>query len=213
MKKGSRVADVGTDHGYLPIYLLQKDIASSVLACDLREQPLASAKANAERFGITKRIAFRLSDGLSSVAPDEFDTLVCAGMGGDLIEMILRDAPYLRSGDYTLILQPQSACPALRSYLVSNGFAVREEKLLKEGRFFYTVMRCEKGESAPLSPGQQYLPPWLEKNDLLPDFAARQEQLLKITVEGLRSAEHQRPEKLSYFETAFSEVRKMRKML
>ena len=211
---GSRVADIGTDHGYLPIWLLHNGIASHVIACDLREQPLASARQNAARFG-TEGIEFRLSDGLAEIAPDEADTIVCAGMGGDLIAMILDAAPWLRDECYTLILQPQSAAPALRRYLTQNGFGIREEALLQEGRFYYTVLRVRFGGAQPLSPGQEHLPPQLLAcgSPLLPEYAARVESLLRTTVEGLSGAQTQRPEKRAYYEQALREVETIRRSL
>ena len=211
---GSRVADIGTDHGYLPIWLLHNGIASHVIACDLREQPLASARQNAARFG-TEGIEFRLSDGLAKIAPGEVNTVVCAGMGGDLIAMILAAAPWLRDARYTLILQPQSAAPALRRYLTQNGFGIREETLLREGRFYYTVLRVRFGGAQPLSPGQEHLPPQLLAcgSPLLPEYAARVEALLRTTVEGLAGAQTQRPEKRAYYEQALREVETIRRSL
>lgn len=213
--KNARVADVGTDHGYLAIHLLQEQIASSVIACDLRAAPLESAKANAVKFGVRENITFRLADGLSKIRPGEADTVVCAGMGGDLIMMILQKAPWLKDEKYTLILQPQSAVPTLRAWLCSEGFEIREEKLLEEGGFFYTVMRLQFGKKSALTPGQQYLPPSLlaDKSPLLAAYAERMEHLVQITVDGLRNAEKQRPEKLAYFEQALLEIQQMRKQL
>ena len=89
---GDRVADVGCDHGHLSIHLLQTGIASHVYVSDVREGPLSSAKRNAETYGITDRIDFFLSDGVQSL-PRDFDTLVCAGMGGDTMVSILSAAP------------------------------------------------------------------------------------------------------------------------
>lgn len=106
---GARVADIGTDHGYLGLYLLQNGLAAHVLAADLRPQPLQTAKLHAAKFGFAGQMEFRLSDGLAEIGPDEADTIVCAGMGGDLIVEILSACPWLHKKNYTLILQPQSA--------------------------------------------------------------------------------------------------------
>ena len=210
----SRVADIGTDHGYLPVWLLKQGVATHVIACDLRAQPLASARANAARFGV-ENITFRLSDGLAEVGPEEVDTVVCAGMGGDLIAMILEVAPWLCNARYTLILQPQSAAPALRCWLSEHGFGIREETLVREGRFYYTVLRAGFGGAQTLSPGQQHLPPALiaSGSPLLPAYAARVELLLQTTVDGLASAQMQRPEKRAYYEQALREVQEVRRTL
>ena len=161
---GARVADVGCDHGYLSIHLLQSGIASHVYAADVRPGPLSSAKRNAARHGVTEQIDFFLSDGVQSL-PRDFDTLVCAGMGADTIVSILQAAPWLRNGDYRLILQCQSKTPMLRRYLSKNGWAISEETVLRDGRFLYTVMEVLWQPEAPeLTPGQWYFPPALLKN-------------------------------------------------
>ena len=103
--EGARVADIGCDHGYLSLYLLQTGRAAFVHACDLREKPLENARENAARFGISKGLCLSCADGLLAVDPAGVDTIVCAGMGGDLMAQILRDAPWVRDERYLLILQ------------------------------------------------------------------------------------------------------------
>ena len=166
---GDRVADVGCDHGYLGIYLLERNIAKHVLASDLREGPLQSARANAALFKTEDRMEFFLSDGLRSV-PHSFDTLVCAGMGAETMISILEAAPWLKDKIYRLILQCQNKTCLLRRYLSENSFAIREERVLRDGRFLYTVMEAGYSPSAPvLTPGQWYIPPvMLEAPE--PDF-------------------------------------------
>ena len=174
---GDRVADIGCDHGYLSIYLLKNGIAHSVIAADINEQPLQSAVINAQRFGVRDQIAFFLSDGVQSI-PRNFDTLVCAGMGGDTMVSILSAAPWLKSDCYRLILQCQSKTPMLRKYLADNGFAIRREVVLRDGRFLYTVMEvvfCP--EESKLTIGQQFFPPALLKN-ITPETREYYERLI-----------------------------------
>lgn len=207
------VADIGTDHGYLGIYLLQKGAAERVLACDLRPLPLQKARENAALFGVSDKMEFRLSDGLEKLAPGEADTIVCAGMGGDLIVRILSACPWVRDGKYTLILQPQSAGQALRLWLAENGFAVSREELVQDGGFLYTVLRARYcGAARTLSPGQQYVSEQLLTggSPLLAAYFTRIENALRATVEGLRGAEHPRPERLAYHEAALREIIEMR---
>ena len=123
---GDRVADVGCDHGYLSIYLLKNNIAASVIASDIGEGPLKSAMSNADRFGVADNIRFFLSDGVQSI-PREFDTLVCAGMGGDTMISILEAASWLRSRQYRLVLQCQTRVHLLRQYLSEKGWLIRDE--------------------------------------------------------------------------------------
>lgn len=209
---GCRVADVGTDHGYLAIYLLQNGIAASVIAADLRERPLSKARANARRYGVLDKIRFTLSDGLEKIPPDDVDTIVCAGMGGDCIIHILQAADWLRDARYTLVLQPQSAGQALRKYLTGSGFAIEEETLAKDGGFYYTVLRARFGKAAPLTPGQQYVSPQLLASGSahLPAYLARIESALRTTVEGLRTSEKAAPERVAYYTQALREVEEMR---
>ena len=172
---GDRVADVGCDHGYLSIHLLREGIASQVIAGDIRPMPLESAIRNAEKYGVRDRIAFYLSDGVKSI-PRNFDTLVCAGMGGDTMISILKAAPWLKSKDYRLILQCQSKTPLLRKYLSAQGWRIAKESVLRDGRFLYTVMEVLWQPDTPrLTTGQWYFPPalLLDPSPELPEYYDR----------------------------------------
>ena len=161
---GDRVADIGCDHGYLGIYLLQRGIAASIIASDINEGPLQSAKRNAEKYGLAEKMSFHLSDGAKNI-PREFDTMVCAGMGADTMISILNAAPWLKDSRYRMILQCQSKTPLLRRYLSENGWHIARESALKDGRFLYTVMEaCWNPDAPRLTVGQWYLPPALLSN-------------------------------------------------
>ena len=154
-----RAADVGCDHGYLAIHLLQSGAVESVIASDINEMPLQSALHNAVRYGVREKMSFYLSDGVRNI-PRDFDCLICAGMGGDTMVSILEAAPWLRSDQYTLILQCQSKTPLLRRYLSDNGWAIDRETILRDGKFLYTVIRALWDPAAPrLTVGGWYLPP------------------------------------------------------
>lgn len=156
---GDRVADIGCDHGYLGIYLLKNNIASSIVASDVRKMPLRSAMVNAEKYGVQDRITFFLSNGVNKI-PRDFNTLVCAGMGADTIMTILSDAPWLMNSQYRLILQCQSKTPELRRYLSDQGWRIAEETVLRDGKFLYTVMDVHWNPDSPkLTIGQTYFPP------------------------------------------------------
>lgn len=161
VNRGDRVADIGCDHGYLSIYLLHHHIASFVFAADINEMPLASAKRNAEKFGIQNNLRFFLSNGLENVEKD-FDVMICAGMGADTMISILSAASWLKSGKYRLILQCQSKTPSLRQFLTEEGWHIHRESVLRDGRFLYTVMEVLwRPEEPRLTPGQLYFPPAL----------------------------------------------------
>ena len=176
---GDRVADIGCDHGYLSIYLLKKGIAHSVIASDIKEGPLHNAVRNSEKFGVRDKMTFYLSDGVRNI-PREFDTLVCAGMGGDTMVSILSAAPWLQSSQYRLILQCQSKTPLLRRYLSDNGWSIAAEKVLKDGKFLYTIMEVLWQPDAPrLTPAECYIPPALAESEEAQAYR-------KWVVEGLR---------------------------
>lgn len=161
---GERVADIGCDHGYLSIYLLTQGIARSVIAADIREQPLLSAVRNAQKFGVRDRIEFYLSDGVRSI-PRDFDTMVCAGMGADTMISIIEAAPWLKRSAYRLILQCQSKSHMLRRYLSEHGWRITEESVLRDGRFLYTVMEVYYEPDYPrLTVGQWCFPPAMLEN-------------------------------------------------
>ena len=161
---GDRVADIGCDHGYLGIYLLTNNIASSVIAADINQQPLDSAFRNANKYGTAEKMKFYLSDGVKNI-PRDFDTLVCAGMGADTIISILSSAPWLQSDAYRLILQCQSKTPVLRKFLSEGGWRITEESVLRDGRFLYTVMEVNWQPDYPkLTIGEWYFPPAILEN-------------------------------------------------
>lgn len=161
---GDRVADVGCDHGYLSIHLLTGGIARSCIASDINEQPLLSAVRNAEKYGVRDKMEFYLSDGVRNI-PRDFDTMVCAGMGADTMVSILEAAPWLRSGQYRLVLQCQSKTPMLRRYLSENGWRITEEAVLRDGKFLYTVMEVYYEPDYPrLTQAEYYFPPALLEN-------------------------------------------------
>ena len=170
--RGDRVADIGCDHGYLSIYLLKNGIASSVIASDINEGPLQSAMHNARKFGVHENISFYQSDGARNI-PREFDTLICAGMGGDTMVHILENAPWLKNAQYRLVLQCQSKTPLLRRYLSENGWRITEESVLRDGKFLYTVMEVYFQPDYPrLEVGEWYFPPALLENpsEAVPDY-------------------------------------------
>ena len=186
VKKGDRVADIGCDHGYLSIHLLTNGIARSCIASDVAKGPLQSAKDNARKFGVSENITFHLSDGVQSI-PRDFDTLVCAGMGGDTMIHILESAPWLKSEQYRLILQCQSKRPELRKWLYENGFAIRRETLAKDGKFCYPVTEVVYAPGESLKGAEFYITPALRASGspLLPEFYDRVVGGIRTSVEGL----------------------------
>ena len=197
VNQGDRVADVGCDHGYLSIHLLTGGVARSAIASDVAEGPLQSAIRNAEKFGVRDRMEFYLSDGVRNI-PRDFDTLICAGMGADTMISILEAAPWLKSSQYRLILQCQSKRPELRRYLAANGWHIRRETLVKEGKFYYPISEVVYEPGHSLTPAQCHIPPALieDGSPLLPEFLERVLFGLRKSVEGLSKTGGEKYEEL-----------------
>lgn len=187
---GDRVADVGCDHGYLGIHLLLEGVARSVIASDINEMPLDSARRNAEKYGVAEKITFHQSSGVRHI-PHNFDTLVCAGMGADTIMSILADAPWLRDPKYRLILQCQSKRPDLRKYLYRHGYAIRRETLAKDGKFLYPVMEVIYEPCPEPKPEEYYVTPALlaSGSPLVPEYLDRVTNVVEKIVTGHACAE------------------------
>lgn len=142
--KGNRVCDVGCDHGFVPIYLVQQGISPNVLAMDLREGPLHAAREHVAAYGLEGQIVTRLSDGLHNYSIGEADTLICAGMGGGLMQRILEVSREKTDSFRELILQPQSEIWRFRRFLRESGFGILDEEMLAEDGKFYQVIRASR---------------------------------------------------------------------
>lgn len=147
--EGNRVCDVGCDHGFVPIYLIQQKISPKVLAMDLRKGPLRAAREHVAAYGLEEKIETRLSDGLHNYKNGEADTLVCAGMGGGLMMRILSEDREKTASFQELILQPQSEIEKFRRFLRESGLRILDENILEEEGKFYQVIRAV-GVDAPL---------------------------------------------------------------
>lgn len=140
VRHDSVIADIGTDHAYLPIYLVKNNMIRGALACDLREGPLQKAKENIEQFNLGAFIRIRTSDGLQNVDSNEADDIVISGMGGELIWDIIQKTKWLFHGKKHLILQPMTNESGLRKQLMENRFRIDREKVVTEGRYIYLVL-------------------------------------------------------------------------
>ena len=213
---GSRVADVGCDHGFLSIYLVQKGISPAVIAMDVRKGPLSAAREHIEARGLNTYIETRLSDGLQRLKPGEVDTVICAGMGGRLMERILKDSLEKTSRLGELILQPQSEIGEFRRFLHEYGFEVTKEDMVREDGKYYFAMRAVPGDAivaagpgmpmAPSAGGQGFAADdlrvcekygerlILEKHPLLKEYLLWQEGVLLQLAESLRAQATERVE-------------------
>ena len=144
--QGYNVADIGTDHGYLPVYLIKNRIAKKVIAVDINEGPLKNAKKTIKNYKLEDYIQTRLGSGLSPIEPGEVDIVIIAGMGGLLIRDIFLDSRNVVGTVNKFILQPMVAQDELRKWLSQNDFKITDEKLAKEGSKLYEILVVSKGE-------------------------------------------------------------------
>ena len=152
---GAKLADVGTDHAYLPVWLWPVTGVWHLyyaIASDLREGPLERAKLTGRTYGAS-HIDYRLCAGLDDIRPQEVDTIVVAGMGGETIASILEAAPWTADGAHTLLLQPMTHAELLRSFLCDHGYAITWEALVRDRGTIYPVMEVSRGTMS-LSQGQ-----------------------------------------------------------
>jgi len=144
VRQGKKVADIGTDHAYLPAYLIENNICPSAIAADIGKGPLENAKKVVSTSPLlSEKIQLRLSNGLEKISPDEADDIVIAGMGGILISEILTKAPWVKNENKRLILQPMSHAEDVRKYLCENGFEIIKEKASTDGKHNYIIIVAE----------------------------------------------------------------------
>ena len=149
VEPGNRFADVGTDHGFVPICLVQRGVCPGGLAMDVREGPLERARRHIREYGLEKQIETRLGDGFSAMRPGEADTGILAGLGGPLMIRILEAGREQVKSLRELILSPQSEIEEVRAYIRERNFRIVREAMLCEDGKYYTVMKVSLTECAP----------------------------------------------------------------
>ena len=207
VRPGDRVADVGCDHGYLGLHLLQTGVATSIIASDVAEGPLQSAMRNGRKYGVVNKMEFCLSDGVRNI-PRDFDCMVCAGMGADTMMSILDAAPWLKDPRYRLILQCQSKRPELRQWLYDEGYRINRETLAKDGKFVYTIMEVVYDPGHGITPAETYITQQLleDNHPLLPEYYERVKHGIEMTIFGLKRAND---DQLPIYETILSDLTAM----
>lgn len=187
VEQDAKIADVGTDHGFLPVRLVLDGRVASAIASDLRKGPLDHARETAAEFGIMERIDFRLCDGLSGIPATEADTIIIAGMGGENIADILAAAPWTADGTHRLLLQPMSRAEVLRAFLAQNGYRITEERLVRDWGTLYPALKAEAG-SMKLTPGRLYGGAALLYDPLEPVYLTEKIVRLQNAIGGLNRA-------------------------
>lgn len=140
------LADIGTDHGYIPIYMVLENRVQKAIAMDVNQGPLLRAKDHIKEYGLDAYIETRLSDGVAELLPREADVVVIAGMGGALMQKILKEGKEVFDTVPQLILQPQSEIDKFRCYLAENGWTIEKEDIVCEDDKYYPMMRVRHGQ-------------------------------------------------------------------
>ena len=139
LTRGGAVIDVGTDHAYLPIYLVGQEISSRALACDINRGPIESARKNIASANLADKIDTLCTDGLHGAENFAPDDILIFGMGGELIIRILSEASWVKNPAIGLVLQPMTRAHLLRRWLLENGFAIVGETITHEDRYYQTI--------------------------------------------------------------------------
>ncbi len=142
VRKGTTLADIGTDHAYLPVWLAKNGLITSAVAADIRIGPLNNAKDNIIRYNVENIVTTALSDGLDNIDPSQAQDIVIAGMGGELIAKIIEKTQWLCDSSRRLILQPMTRAESLRLFLCENRFKIEQEKACISGKKTYSVIVC-----------------------------------------------------------------------
>lgn len=184
---GSIIADIGTDHGYLPVYLILQGISPRAVAGDINAGPLEAARNNVTQYQVADRVALRLGNGLQVVKPGEVDTIIIAGMGGGTIRDILQAALAVATQAKRLILQPMADEQDLRQFLVTQGWRLVDEELLLEDNRLYSIIVAERGQEEISDPLLLEIGPrlWEKKHPLLPEHLLRLQQKYQRVLTGL----------------------------
>lgn len=187
VNQGQTIADIGTDHGHLPIYLVKSAISPAAIACDVNEKPLAVARKNISSHRLNSKIELRLGDGLTTLQPGEVQVVIIAGMGGNTIKQILSAAPTVTSALQRLILQPMGDEDILRYWLLTNGWQIIDETLVQEDDHLYVIIICEQGQEQLYPPVILEIGPRLieKKHPLLPELMAKLQGKYQRILSGL----------------------------
>ena len=194
VRQGAVFADIGTDHGYLPLSLLLDGVISHAVCSDINEGPLCSAKENAAEFGLFDKCTFRLTSGAIGLETLGITDVAIAGMGGELIADIIEASPFLKDEKIRLILQPMSRQGILRSYLAGSGFKTVAEKFSRSaGKYYVTLCAEYDSKARSLSEREAELGErvWLDKDDeFCRGYLTAKRSALVRTRDGKSSAGH-----------------------
>lgn len=195
---GGTLIDVGTDHAYLPVFLIQNGVIKEAVACDIHQKPLENARKTVENYNLSDKITLCISDGLQNINPDRADEIVIAGMGGTLISEIIEKAPWLKNKKKHLILQPQTKAEQLRAFLYNGGYEIIEEKAVFEGQRLYIAMHAVfTGINKDFSLRDAYIGGFRDKkDDGAREYLKRQAKHIELKIQGCNISGDERNKKV-----------------
>lgn len=206
--RGKTIADIGTDHAYIPIYLIENSLAGYVIASDINKGPLLIAGDNIKNHNLTEKIETRLGGGLSVLKENEADTIIIAGMGGILISEII-DADIETAKKSNLILQPMNAQYELRKYLLSHGFKITNEDIAVEGFKVYNLIEAASGEQQPFENDFEYhVPHYLTSHKYFKNLYNKKHREFTKVIKGLENSNEPDTEKLNQYKNWLKELKK-----
>ena len=189
---GARLADIGSDHAYLPVALMRRGAIAAAVAGEVAATPFQAANRTVADNGLTQHITVRLADGLAAIeAGDDITAVSLCGMGGETIRDILDSGRARLSGRERLILQPNGGEQPLRQWLMENGYQILNEELLRENRFYYEIIVAERTEAMTYTAEQLYFGP-LQMQARSPEFLAKWQHILREKRKTLASLEQAR---------------------
>ncbi|MDQ0499308.1 tRNA (adenine22-N1)-methyltransferase [Pseudomonas marginalis] len=189
---GARLADIGSDHGYLPVALLRRGLIAAAVAGEVAATPFQAAERTVRENGLEQHVSVRLADGLAAItAADAISAISVCGMGGETIRNILDRGKMHLTGQERLILQPNGGEQPLRQWLMDNGYCILVEELLRENRFYYEIIVAERAEPVAYSAEELYFGP-LQLQARSPAFLAKWQRLLRQKQKTLASFEQAR---------------------
>lgn len=211
VNKNTIIADIGTDHGYIPVYLLENNIIKRAIASDISQGSLNKIIEYTKRKNLEKYIDSRLGDGLEILKPFEVDTVIIAGMGGILIRDILDKNRNLTNTFSEFILQAMTAIPQLRRYLYENGFKILENKILKEDGHFYQIIRAEIGKDSYEDEIDLEIPKDLYNYPITLEYLNREIRIRKEIINNLENIDTEKVKER--LKTVTNELEKYRKVV
>lgn len=189
---GARLADIGSDHGYLPVALMRRGVITAAVAGEVATTPFYAAQRTVRDNGLEQHISVRLADGLAAIEPgDGITAISVCGMGGETIRDILDNGKVHLSGQERLVLQPNGGEQPLRQWLMDNGYRIFSEELLRENRFYYEIIVAERTGAVTYTDQQLYFGP-LQMQARSPEFLAKWQRMLRQKHKTLASFEQAR---------------------